>query len=89
MYNLYKVRMNKLNDADQQSLDFLVKTIDHYKRSVLDFSLLECIARGQILQLLKGKVAYTSDNRRICFNGDIVKIDRRPRQKITIRMRLE
>uniref|UniRef100_A0A6M3LW62 Uncharacterized protein n=1 Tax=viral metagenome TaxID=1070528 RepID=A0A6M3LW62_9ZZZZ len=76
--------MNKLNDEERKRLDQLVDAVDHYRWMQFDSKVLEFCTKQEILKLLKErdiplKTAYTSGNRRICFDGDIVKIERQPR----------
>ena len=72
--------MNKLTESEQRQLDMLVNDNDHYRRGITDYRLLQAVSESQILQLLKKRDAYTSDKRRIYFDGDIVKIEKHPRK---------
>ena len=76
--------MDKLNNEEQQSIDKLVNSIDHYRRAINEFQGMEIMTRDALRRIITErenplKVAYTSDNRRICFDGNIVKIELRPR----------
>lgn len=76
--------MNKLNESEQEFLDTLVAQNDRYRRGIANFMDLQAANESQIIQLVREretplKVAYTSGNRRICFDGGIVKIEKHPR----------
>jgi nucleoside phosphorylase len=73
----------KLVDKEQGKLDNYIESIDHYRRAKCEFELMEMIAKDQILKLFKINkinVAYTTNNRRVCLDKNIVKIEKIPRE---------
>lgn len=71
----------ELNDNEQKELDCLISDVDYYRQAQTNYSTFEYITKENIRKLLKERniplnVVYTSEGRRVCLDGDIVKVER-------------
>ena len=74
--------MNKLNNDEQEIIDRLVNSIDHYRRAINEFKGMEIFTKDALRKLMNKRninVVYTSDNRRISLDDRAVMVERRPR----------